>query len=168
MTGTPPSEILQNMNLEYIEEIGTSHLQRFQNIMRLCESFLMHDQIWHANTTPQNCAHSSPFDMFALHIQHYRSHGQLLNQQRHQSSRLESLGEGGKSWISVKLFMFHRAWCWHQASFLPQRMHLYDMIQSKPTDNTTRPNMYKGPITSSQWISADHAKTTDNIASAET
>ena len=42
-----------------------------------------------------------------------------------------------------------------------------DMIQSKPTDNTARPNVYKGLITSCQQILADHAKMTDNIASAE-
>jgi len=41
------------------------------------------------------------------------------------------------------------------------------MIQSKPTDNIARPDVYKCPITSSQRISADFPKTTDDIASAE-
>src|SRR5882762_8602050 len=44
---------------------------------------------------------------------------------------------------------------------------LRDMIQSKPTDNIARPNVYKCPITLSQRISADCAKTTNDIASAE-
>src|SRR5882762_6018859 len=42
-----------------------------------------------------------------------------------------------------------------------------DIIQSKPTDNIARPDVYKCLITSSQRISADCPKTTDDIASAE-
>src|SRR5882762_10982950 len=47
------------------------------------------------------------------------------------------------------------------------KANFLDMIQSKPTDNIARPDVYKCPITSSQQISADFPKTTDDIASAE-
>jgi len=49
---------------------------------------------------------------------------------------------------------------------VPRRVR-FDMIQSKPTDNIARPNVYKCPITLSQRISADCPKTTNDIASAE-
>src|SRR5882762_9832408 len=59
-----------------------------------------------------------------------------------------------------RILPFHKSSC-------AVHIMISDMIQSKPTDNITRPNLYKCPITLSQQISANCAKTTDDIRSAE-
>ena len=49
--------------------------------------------------------------------------------------------------------------------FIPHGVHSTHSV--KISDNIASPDMYKGPITLSQWILADCAKMTNNIASAE-
>ena len=45
--------------------VSAGNLKRLQICSIIWIFFLMCDQIWHANTTPQNCAHSPSFDLFS-------------------------------------------------------------------------------------------------------